>query len=124
LPYLATAAVVRLARPEPDMLATVKLGTGIVAYPLLWAAEARIAWHLAGGWGLGALLVALFPAGFAALAWRERLERARRAARGFFTGLRRPGLRRLLLEQRRALGEELRALAALVPTATARQGAP
>jgi len=124
LPYLATATVVHLARPEPDVLATAKLGTGIVAYPLLWAAEAWLAWRLAGGWGLAALLVALLPAGFAALAWRERLERARRAARGFLTGLRRPGLRRLLLAERRALGEELRALAALVPAPTAREGAP
>lgn len=115
LPYRLTSAIVRRVAPQPDVVATVKLATGVVAYPLGWAAEAWLAFRFGGQLGLLALLLALLPAGFFALAWRERLDRARRAARGFAAALRRPGLRRLLLERRRELGGELRALAELVP---------
>jgi hypothetical protein len=115
LPYGLTAALVARLRVDADTVATYKLGTGLVVYPLAWLAEGWVAWRLAGGWGLAAVVLALVPAGFFALAWHHRLARVRRQVRGFLRFLRDRNLHRRLADRRRALADELQALAALVP---------
>ncbi|HSB62125.1 MAG TPA: hypothetical protein VLI67_10420, partial [Vicinamibacteria bacterium] len=87
----------------------------LVLYPLAWATEAWGVLSLAGGWGLAVFLLALLPAGFFAVAWRERLDRVRREARGFARFLEDRDLPRRLRERRRALAAELRALARAAP---------
>jgi GAF domain-containing protein len=57
----------------------------------------------------------LVPSGLLALAWRDRLARVRRQARAFVRFLGDRGLHRWLLDERRALVEDLGALARLVP---------
>ena len=64
-----------------------------------------------------AFLAALLPAGFFALAWRERLDGVRRDARTFLLFLRDPGLRARLLGRRKDLAASLAELARLVPEA-------
>jgi hypothetical protein len=115
LPYRLTALAVRALDPERDVTATYKLGAALLAYPLGWAAEAWLAWRLGGGWLLALLLVSLVPAGFFALAWQARLARVRRDARGFLHFLVDRDLHRRLAARRRALVDEMRALAQQLP---------
>lgn len=123
VPYQLTVAVIRAWRPAADEEATDKIAAAVVLYPLAWGVEAWLAWRLVGGWALGAFLASLLPAGFFALAWRARLARIRREARGFFRFLADRDLRRHLLARRRALVDELQALARLVPESV-RSGQP
>jgi len=57
----------------------------------------------------------LVPTGFFAVAWRDRIERIGRDARGFFRLLLDRDLRRRLAARRRSLVDELGALMRLVP---------
>ena len=115
IPYQLTARVVLLLRPSPDSEATTKIATGALLYPLCWIAQGWLAWHIGGGGMLGAFVGSLAPTGFFALTWRERLDRMRQEARGFFQFLMNRNLRDRLHARRRALMNELTALASLVP---------
>jgi hypothetical protein len=109
--------VARLVQPSGDAEATYKLMAGVVLFPLGWLAEGWLAWRIGGGVLLGLFAALLLPAGFFALGWWERLARVRRDTRGFLDFLWRRDLRARLLARRRALSEELTALAAQVPDA-------
>ncbi len=115
IPYQLTAAVVRWLHRTPEEEATDKIAAGVVLYPLCWIVEGWTAWWLGGGWGLGTFLVSLLPTGFFALTWQERLSRFRREVRGFLQFLVARDFRLRLLTRRRALRDELTALAHLVP---------
>ncbi len=110
LPYLLTILAVRRIPHTDEEEATDKIAAGLVLYPLAWLGEAWALHRLGGGGALAAFLVALFPAGFFALAWHERLERVGREARAFarFLGDREAPSR--LRTRRLALVTELRAL--------------
>ena len=112
-PYLLTAGVVRGLRRPPEEEATYKILAGTLFYPLCWIAEGVLAWALGGRWAVIALVAALLPTGFFALAWQERLGRAAREARAFVRLLLDRDLRRHLLARRAALVSDLAALAAL-----------
>jgi len=60
-------------------------------------------------------LLAVIPSGVLALAWRERLGDVGRQARAFVWFLTDRDLHRRLLQERRALVDEARALGDLVP---------
>jgi 1-acyl-sn-glycerol-3-phosphate acyltransferase len=115
LPYRLTGVVARWLRPTPDAEATDKIAVGVVLYPLCWVAEGWLAWRLGGGGALAAFVLLLLPSGFFAIAWRERLARVRRQARAFLGFLVDRDLQRRLRARRRALAEELAALARQVP---------
>jgi 1-acyl-sn-glycerol-3-phosphate acyltransferase len=115
LPYGLTALAARVARPEGDVEATVKLAAAALLYPACWAVEGWTAWRLGGGWALAGFLLALVPTGLVALGWRARLARVRRDARGFLRFLRDRDVLARLRARRRALGDELWALVRLVP---------
>jgi 1-acyl-sn-glycerol-3-phosphate acyltransferase len=115
VPYQLTAVAVRALRPEPDTEATYKLGVGLFLYPVAWGAAGWLVWRVMGPLGLAVFIVSLLPTGFFALAWQERLARVRRDARAFVRFVRDRDLHRRLVERRRALVHELRALADLVP---------
>jgi len=115
VPYQATALVVRLLKPEPDVLATYKVLVGILVFPGCWAFEGWTAWRLGGGPLLVLFLVSLLPTAFFALSWTERLERLRRETRGLLAVLLDRDLRRHLLARRRAIMEEFQNLLRLVP---------
>jgi glycerol-3-phosphate O-acyltransferase / dihydroxyacetone phosphate acyltransferase len=129
IPYQLTARVVRALHPPDEEEATFKILAGAVFYPLCWIAEGVAAWKLGGGWALAALIVAILPTGFFALAWQERVGRARRDALAFLRFLADRDLRRSLVERRQALVDELLALARLAgveeaPGPSPRESAP
>jgi len=115
VPYRATGLAVSAIKPEADVLATYKVVTGLVLFPLCWALEGFAAWRLGGGALLAVFLLALLPTGFFALSWTERLHRVRREARGLLTVLVDRDLRAHLLARRRAIMRELQDLLRLVP---------
>ena len=115
LPYAILWLGIRLARPDPDTEATYKLAGGLLIYPLGWAFEAWLAARLGGARATALFLLALFPAGFFALAWQARLANVRREARALLHFLARRSLHARLVARRHALAEELERLAARVP---------
>ncbi len=124
-PYWLTASAVRALRRPAEEEATYKIVAGTLFYPLCWSVEGWVAWRLAGGWGLAALLAALLPTGFFALAWQERSHRVAREVRAFLRFLVDRDLRQRLITRRQVLVEEITALARLVEQpAGAPQDAP
>jgi 1-acyl-sn-glycerol-3-phosphate acyltransferase len=122
VPYWATGQIVgRLGRTEEEE-ATHKMAVGLVIYPLFWIAEGWLVWRLAGLAALLAFVLLLVPSGILALLWRERLGRFVRQAQAFFRFLADRDLHRRLLAERRALVEELRALADRVPPEVLKEG--
>jgi 1-acyl-sn-glycerol-3-phosphate acyltransferase len=115
LPYRLTALVARWLATSPDVTATVKLVAGAVLYPVCWALEAWVVWRFLGGWGLAAFVAGLVPAGLFALSWHARLVRVRRDAGGFLRFLGDRDLLARLAARRRALVEDVEALARRVP---------
>jgi hypothetical protein len=91
------------------------MAAGAVLYPLCWALEGWLIWRVLGPWVLLVFAVLLIPSGLLALAWRERLDRVARQARAFFRFLGERDLHQKLMAERRALVDEVRALAARVP---------
>ncbi len=104
-PFMLTRHVAPKFRAKLDQVATYKLGTAILAFPLWWGLLALATWFQ---WGLptAAVVTAALPvAGLAAIAWRERQAQVRQDVRVFLRAMRhRPGRDRLL-EQRAALVE-------------------
>ncbi len=115
VPYGLTRVAVSALPHEPDEEATYGVAAAVVFYPLCWALEAWLAWRLGGGPALAALLAALLPSGFFALGWRDRLESLRSDARVLLRLVRDPRLGPRLGTQRRALLDEMTALARSVP---------
>jgi glycerol-3-phosphate O-acyltransferase/dihydroxyacetone phosphate acyltransferase len=113
LPYLLTILAVRLIPHTDEEEATDKIAAGLVLYPLAWLGEAWAVHRLGGGVALAVFLAALFPAGFFALAWHERLERVGREARAFARFLGDRGAPSRLRARRLGLVTELRALVAI-----------
>jgi glycerol-3-phosphate O-acyltransferase/dihydroxyacetone phosphate acyltransferase len=118
-PYWLTKVVVRALDRTAEEEATDKIVAGLLFYPLGWSVEGWAAWAWGGGWGLTALLAALLPSGFFALAWQERCGRAAREARAFLRLLVDRDLRGRLMLRRQALVDEIAALARLVEAAPA-----
>src|SRR5262249_39219322 len=124
LPYWLTAGAVRALRRSAEEEATDKIVAGTLFYPLCWAMEAWVAWKLGGGTSLAVLLVLLLPTGFLALGWQERLWRVARETRAFLQFIADRDLRQRLIARRRALVEEMTALARLVETPGLTSDAP
>jgi glycerol-3-phosphate O-acyltransferase / dihydroxyacetone phosphate acyltransferase len=114
-PYWLTDRAVRWLRRTAEEEATDKMAAGLVLYPLLWAVETWMLWSVAGRAAAVTFLVLLVPSGLLALAWQERLGAVARQARAFVSFLTDRDLHRRLLEERRALVADLRALADMVP---------
>jgi 1-acyl-sn-glycerol-3-phosphate acyltransferase len=115
LPYQLTGALVKRILRDEEEEATDKLAVGFVFFPILWLLEGVLVFRFAGIRAMVAFALGLFPLGFLALAWRERLERAIREGRAFLRERRQPGLLRGFRERRQSLVDELADLAKLVP---------
>jgi glycerol-3-phosphate O-acyltransferase/dihydroxyacetone phosphate acyltransferase len=122
VPYWVTGQIVPRLGRSPDEDATDKMAVGLVIYPLFWIVEGWLVWRLAGLGALLAFVLLLVPSGILALLWRERLGRFVRQAQAFFRFLGDRDLHRRLLAERRALVEELRALADRVPLDVLKEG--
>lgn len=111
VPYVLPRLVVRLQRPAYEALATVKLVSALVAFPLAYAAWIACAAQRGGAWAAGVVALLLPVAGVVALYGREH---GREFRSGLLFRLRtvvRPGLADYLRLQRRAIVREIDAIA-------------
>jgi glycerol-3-phosphate O-acyltransferase/dihydroxyacetone phosphate acyltransferase len=115
VPYKATELAVRAAGPDADEQATYSIAAAMILFPLAWAPEAWLVRHFLGPAWLAVFLAALLPSAFFALTWRERLQRVGREARALVRLLGRGNLAQRFVRRRRALLDEMEALARLVP---------
>lgn len=113
LPYKLTDALVKRILRDDEEEATDKLAVGFVFFPILWLVEGVLAFRFAGTWAAAAFALGLFPLGFLALAWRERLERAIREGKAFVRERLEPDLLRRFRERRQSLVDDLADLAKL-----------
>jgi hypothetical protein len=105
-PFLITRYVVPRFRPELDQVATYKLATAILAFPI-WLVLLEVVIVLALGWTWAALSLVVLPsAGLAAIAWRDRQARVREDLRVFLRVFLHPRGRDRLAAQRAWLIEE------------------
>ncbi len=107
LAFFVTGLVGRSVKPAIESVATVKLLSGIVAYPVTY-----LGWIALAGWAAGPLAAVLTalglpPLGFAALAWRHRRAEVWEDVKLFFQVVRRPWLRERLAHQRSVLAAQL-----------------
>jgi 1-acyl-sn-glycerol-3-phosphate acyltransferase len=86
--YRATTVMVRALHPEPDVSATYQLMGGLVLFPLSWVAEGLVLARFVEPWAVWLFAIALVPAGFHALSWRDRLQRFPREFRAALSGRR------------------------------------
>jgi len=109
-PFFLTRYVAPRFRPELDQVATYKVGTAVLAFPL-WLGVLELGAWLA--WGLRAALIGLlvFPlTGLAAIAWADRQADVREDVQVFLRARRHRRGRDRLLEQRTHLVDQLDAL--------------
>lgn len=107
VPYQLVRVAARLARPESDVAATVKLVAAIVFYPLGWAVLAWFAWTYLPAWSAIAV-IALAPAlgVFAAQYWLRR-SAALANARAFLRTANRRALREHLRREAEQIADEV-----------------
>ena len=111
VPFIATRKSVPRFRPEPDQIATYKIGIGLVFFPLWFAGLVAAAWWRLGlGWGVGTA-IALPVAGLAVVSVRDRQRQIREDLRVFVRAGRRSQSRDRLAELRARIVEELDTLA-------------
>jgi glycerol-3-phosphate O-acyltransferase / dihydroxyacetone phosphate acyltransferase len=111
VPYAATGRVVKWLDRTAEEDATDKIAVGLVLYPLAWLGEGGLVGRTAGPWGAAAFAALLVPSGLLALAWRRRLGEVAGRARAFLRFVADREVEQRLLEERRGLVDELRALA-------------
>jgi hypothetical protein len=111
VPFMLTRWVAPRFRPALDQVASYKLGTAVLAFPLWYIGLLVAAWRL---WGLDVLAIAalVLPVlGLAAVAWRDRQTEVREDVRVFLRARRLARGRDRLAEQRARLAAEFDRLA-------------
>jgi 1-acyl-sn-glycerol-3-phosphate acyltransferase len=111
LPYKSPHVPLSLYKPDYEVLATMKLATALVAFPLAYAAWTFVGWWVGGLYGALIIAAVLPLLGAAALHWRDRWKRVREDVRIFVNVVRKKTQRDELVRERRALVEEFDAVA-------------
>ncbi len=111
LPYKSPFLSMGFYRPAYEAIATVKLATAMLAFPLTYVVWLTAAWWLAGWPALFIAALVLPLAGVVALYWRDRWSSVREDALIFWRSFRRRGLRDEVMRRRRALVAEFDAVA-------------
>lgn len=106
VPYQAPRLSLGLYRPTYEVIATVKLVTSLIAFPLTYALYLALGWWLGGVWALAGLAVGTPVAGLAALYWHDRWDAAREDLRILWRAGRRRRLREALAARRKTLVQE------------------
>lgn len=106
LPYKSPRVSLGVYRPEYEAVATVKLATALLAFPLAYAVWLAAAWWVAGLPGLIVAAIVLPILGIVALRWRDRWRRVQEDARVFWNAIRKKTLREELVRERGALVSE------------------
>lgn len=111
LPYKSPRLSISYYRPDFEAVATLKLATALLAFPVTYGLWLTIAWFVAGLSGLLFMAVALPIAGVLALRWRDRWGMVREDTRLFWRSVKRRDLREQLIGRRKALVSEFDRLA-------------
>jgi glycerol-3-phosphate O-acyltransferase/dihydroxyacetone phosphate acyltransferase len=110
LPYKSPRASLSLYKPVYEAVASLKLGTALLAFPLTYALYLAVAWWFGGLRALIGAAVLLPSLGLVALGWRDRWKVVREDVLVFWRSIRRSTLRRELVARRAALVAEFDAL--------------
>lgn len=111
LPFTSPRVTLTVYRPAYEAVASMKLATALLAFPLMYALWLAVAWLGGGLIPLVLAAVALPITGLVALRWRDRWSRLREDARIFWRAIRQKELRDQLVNRRRALVAEFDELA-------------
>jgi 1-acyl-sn-glycerol-3-phosphate acyltransferase len=111
IPYQSPRASLSLYRPVYEAVATVKLATALLAFPVTYAVYLFAGWWGGGVKGLIITAVILPLAGAVALRWRDRWATVREDVRIFWRAVRQKTLREQLVDHRRRLADEFDAVA-------------
>ncbi len=103
LPYNSPRVSLQLYRPSYEAVATIKLATALLAFPVVFAVYLAAAWLFVGPRATLAVAVALPLTGIVALRWRARWRVVREDAKVFWLSMRRKGLRQQLVLRRHEL---------------------
>jgi hypothetical protein len=107
LPYMSPQLVLRFHRPAYEALATIKLVTALITFPLFYIAWVILAERAGGPWLAVAVAIVLPMAGLATLHWREHWHEFRQEARFLFHALRHRRLAAQLRAQRGAIADSI-----------------
>ncbi len=110
LPFRSPRVSLAVYRPAYEAVASFKLATALLAFPLAYVVYLVAAWWIAAWPGLLAVGVTLPLAGLVALQWRDRWRTVREDTRVFWRSLRRRSLRDQILSKRQALVTEFEAV--------------
>ena len=106
-PYRLTQQLVkRIDPPREDTIATYKLASALLAYPLAWAGWTALAWWLWGDAWAAVAAAVLLPLGALGIYWKRRAQRMFEDVRLFFRLVLRPHWREQVAADRRRLVEE------------------
>lgn len=118
--FLLPRHTVRWFRVPYELIATYKLGAGMITFPLAYALWIAIAWRLASVRAAIVAAAVLPPLGFLAMGYRDRWRRVKEDTRLFLRVALEPRRRDRLARQRAALVQEFDAIAAEVAAARRR----
>lgn len=107
---LAGVLATKFARQYDDVLSTFKIAAALLLFPLTWCALAVVLYFFAGWWGVLTALVCGPLTGYVALRTLEEFDRFRAGTRAALFFLRERTFFRSLLEERRRIRQEIRAL--------------
>jgi 1-acyl-sn-glycerol-3-phosphate acyltransferase len=111
LPYKSPRVTLSFYRPDYEALATVKLASALIAFPLAYALWMFAAWWAAGLTGAAVAALVLPLLGFVALRWRDRWRTVREDVRIFWNVVRKKTQRDELVRERKELVAEFDSLA-------------
>jgi 1-acyl-sn-glycerol-3-phosphate acyltransferase len=112
LPYKSPRLTVGLYKPEFEVMATLKLASALVAFPLAFAIWLAVAWWVGGLWGMFGAAIVLPLLGVVAVRWRDRWSRVQEDVRIFFSVIRKKTQRDELVRERKVLVQEFESVAA------------
>lgn len=117
LPYRLCDWVASRWAPVPDQIATYKLVSGTILYPVFWGIQIGLVAYLGNSWIALVYALLLVPSGIWALRLYDRGETVLRRVRALYLLVGRAGLTAHLRALRRSIYEEVRELAERMETA-------
>ncbi len=103
VPFKSPRVTLNLYKPPYEALATFKLATALLAFPLAYALYLAVAWWMGGMRALIFVAIVLPLVGIVALRWRDRWRMAREDVYVFWRSMKLRGLREELVKRRHEL---------------------
>ena len=110
IPFKSPRVTLNLYKPPYEALATFKLATALLAFPLAYSLYLAVAWWLGGTRALVVVAIVLPVVGIVALRWRDRWLMAREDVYVFWRSMKLRGFREELVKRRQELVGEFEAV--------------